>query len=80
VKVRPATPRDGPAATARKFRRSAPAEPAGKDDGAPAKPHKAPGAKAYANKKPFPGKKPYVPKGETPYAPKGKKPKKKSPH
>ena len=80
VKVRPATPRDGPAATARKFRPSAAAEPSGKRDGAAAKPYKAPGAKTYAIKKPFPGKKPYVPKGETPYVSKGKKPKKKSPH
>jgi ATP-dependent RNA helicase DeaD len=79
VKVRPATPRDGPA---HKGRRAPTAEPAGKRDGGAAKPYKAPGAKTYApsGKKPFPGKKPYVPKDETAYAPKGKKPKKKSPH
>jgi len=74
VKVRPATPRDGPAATAHK-RRPTPTREA---EGVPAKPYKASPAKTYGPpaKKPFPGKKPYVPKGETPFAPKGKKPKK----
>jgi hypothetical protein len=76
VKVRPATPRDGPAAAGRKGRRPFVPEPAGQSGSAPAKPYKAPGAKTYAIKKPFPGKKPYVPKGETPFAPKAKKPKK----
>jgi hypothetical protein len=75
VQVRPATPRDGPAATGRKGRRAPGAEQPGKRDSAPDKPYK---AKPYApsGKKPFAGKKPYVPKGETPYAPTRKKPKK----
>ena len=70
VQVRPATPRDSQAPARRAPHASA-----------PAKPHHA-SLKTYtpADKKPFPGKKPYVSKGPVTFTPKRKKPKKKNSH